>query len=71
MPDDVTIESAGSFDGHRAHEIVFTAENSTMAERFAWLEEMLELLEPRMPELLRNRELDAGRQYPSHRQAID
>jgi len=34
-----------------------------MAQRFAWLEEMLELLRPQMPQLLANRERAADRQY--------
>jgi hypothetical protein len=33
------------------------------AQRFAWLEEMIELLRPRMVELLKSRENDPARQY--------
>lgn len=51
------------WESHRNREIVYTALNTTPAQRFAWLEEMLELLKPRMPELLKARENDPARQY--------
>jgi len=51
------------WDSHRRHEIIYTATHTTMAQRFAWLEEMLELLRPQMPQLLANRERAADRQY--------
>jgi hypothetical protein len=51
------------WESHRHNEIVYTALNTTPAQRFAWLEEMLELLEPRMAELVKARENDPARQY--------
>jgi hypothetical protein len=50
------------WDAHRRDQIVFIARNTTPAQRFKWLMDMLELLRPRMAELLRNRErLEANR----------
>jgi hypothetical protein len=51
------------WESHRDHEIVYTALNTTPAQRFAWLEEMLEMLRPQMPELLKARENDPDRKY--------
>jgi hypothetical protein len=51
------------WDSHRNHEIIYTALHTTPVERFAWLEEMLELLRPRLPELLKARENAPDRQY--------
>jgi hypothetical protein len=45
------------WDAHRRDQIVFIARNTTPAQRFKWLMDMLELLRPQLPELLRNREL--------------
>ena len=45
------------WDAHRRDQIVFIAKNTTPAQRFKWLMDMLELLRPQMPELLKNREL--------------
>jgi hypothetical protein len=44
------------WDAHRRDQIVFIARNTTPAQRFKWLMDMLDLLRPRMAELLRNRE---------------
>jgi hypothetical protein len=51
------------WESHRRDKIVHTALHTTPAQRFAWLEEMLELLRPRMAELLKSRENDPVRQY--------
>jgi len=51
------------WESHRRNKIVYTALNTTPAQRFAWLEEMLELLRPRTAELLKSRENDPARQY--------
>ncbi|MGD0463513.1 MAG: hypothetical protein ABSB74_13595 [Tepidisphaeraceae bacterium] len=51
------------WESHRNHEIVYTALHTTAAQRFAWLEAMLELLRPQMPQLLKARENDPDRKY--------
>jgi hypothetical protein len=51
------------WDSHRNNEIVYTALNTTPAQRFRWLEEMLDLLRPQMMELMKARESAPDRQY--------
>jgi hypothetical protein len=48
---------------HRENEIRETAMNSTFEQRFRALEEMLEMLKDRMPELIAARERAADRKY--------
>lgn len=45
------------WDAHKRDQIVFIARNTTPAQRMKWLEDMLELLRPQLPELLKNREM--------------
>jgi hypothetical protein len=45
------------WEDHRREQNLFIARNTTPEQRFRWLQDMLNLLRPQLPELLRNREL--------------